>query len=184
MQSGNEPGRDAAALNLRGIRFIEDNKYDKAVEAFSQSLELSPSAPGVLFNRAEARRLSGDTKAAAADLTEALRLSPGEPEYLHALGLVAYDEDDFAAAMEWYAKALAVDPSNANAWNDSGVVHFRKGNFAQARSAFEKAVALEPGSAEAWYNLADTYEELGLKTDRVRALEGLRKAGGLPEDRE
>lgn len=184
MQSGNEPGRDAAALNLRGIRFIEESKYDRAVESFTQSLELSPAAPGVLFNRAEALRLSGDTKAAAIDLAEALRLSPGEPDYMHALGLVAYDEDDFTAAMEWYAKALSLNPANASAWNDSGVVHFRKGSFTQARTAFEKAVALEPGSAEAWYNLADTYEELGLRAERARALEGLRKAGGLPEDRE
>jgi Flp pilus assembly protein TadD len=103
---------------------------------------------------------------------------------MHALGLVAYDEDNFGSAMEWYDKALAADPANSSAWNDSGVVHFRKGNFAAARAAFEKAVAIEPGSAEAWYNLADTYEELGLKSERAKALEGLRKAGGLPEDRE
>jgi tetratricopeptide (TPR) repeat protein len=184
MQSGNEPGHDAAALNLRGIRFIDDGKYDRAIQAFDQSLEASPSIPGVLFNRAEAKRLSGDCAGAAADLHEALRLVPGDADYMHALGLVAYDEDNFGSAMEWYDKALAADPANSSAWNDSGVVHFRKGNFAAARAAFEKAVAIEPGSAEAWYNLADTYEELGLKSERAKALEGLRKAGGLPEDRE
>lgn len=184
MQSGNEPGKDAVALNLRGIRYIDEGKYDKAIQAFDQSLEASPSVPSVLFNRAEAKRLAGDCTGARADLMEALRLVPGEADYLHALGLVAYDEDDFSSALEWYSKALLADPDHSSAWNDSGVVHFRRGDFPAARTAFEMAVAKESGSAEAWYNLADTYEELGLKSERARALEGLRKAGGLPEDRE
>jgi len=79
-------------------------------------------------------------------------------------------------ATEYYRKALDKDPAFAPAWNDLGVVEFRSQHYDSARTFFEKAVALDPDFSEAWFNLADTYEELGMAEARAHALSQLRMA--------
>lgn len=163
------------SLNAKGIALTQAGKYKEAVAAFDKAIASDPGLAGIYFNRAEAQRLSGDTKAAKADLEFALTIAPQDPEFLHGLGLVWYEEEDYTAAAEFYRRALEIDPSLAKAWNDLGVVNFRKGAFADARKYFEKAVAEDKDMAEAWFNLADTYDELGLKTLQRAALEELKR---------
>jgi len=179
MQEEPENERTASQLNFRGIHLTDAGKYAEAIVSFTEALRLDPSMSGVFFNRAEAKRLSGDYEGAKGDLAEALRLSPEEPDYLHGTGLLAYESDDFETALVWYDKAIAVKPDFAQAWNDKGVVRFRKAEYNQARECFEKAVGLDPKFTEALYNLVDTYDEIGLKNERARALEALQKVRAL-----
>jgi len=166
----------ASALNVRGIRQTDSGRFPEAIASFTEALGIEPGMTGVYFNRAEAKRLSGDVAGARADILEALRLSPGDAEFIHALGLLAYEEDDFCTAADLYRQALEAQPDFAQAWNDLGVIHFRKSEYPEARKCFEKATGIDSALAEAWFNLADTYDELGLKAERARALESLRKA--------
>ena len=167
------------SLNAKGIALTGAGKYAQAIGAFDDALAIKPGLSGLYFNRAEARRLSGDLPGARADLEEAQALVPDDPEFLHALGLVSYEEDNFEAAAVFYRKALGIDPALAKAWNDLGVVNFRTGAFAEAKDCFSRATAEDETMAEAWFNLADTCEELGLKSERKAALEGLHKAQAL-----
>ncbi|PKL03731.1 MAG: hypothetical protein CVV53_09075 [Spirochaetae bacterium HGW-Spirochaetae-9] len=183
MEPQSEVTLTASALNVRGIRQTDSGRYPEAIASFTEALGMEPGMTGILFNRAEAKRLSGDVGGARADVLEALRLSPGDAEFLHALGLLAYEEDDFATAADFYRQALEAQPAFAQAWNDQGVIHFRKSNYAEARRCFEKATVIDAAMAEAWFNLADTYEELGLKAERAKALESLKKANLIADYR-
>ena len=176
MEPQSETTLTASALNVRGIRQTDSGRFPEAIASFTEALGIDPGMSGVLFNRAEAKRLSGDVDGARADILEALRLSPGDAEFIHALGLLAYEEDNFSAAADFYKQAIAAKADFAQAWNDLGVIHFRKSEYAKARDCFEKATNIDSDMAEAWFNLADTYEELGLKAERAKALESLRKA--------
>jgi tetratricopeptide (TPR) repeat protein len=173
-----------ASLNRRGIGLTDDGKFPEAIAAFSAALESGGHLAGILFNRAEAERLAGDFDAARRDLDEALALSPDEPDYLHALGLLAYDSDDFAAADAYFDRAIALKADHSQAWNDKGIIRFRKGEFRLARECFEKAVDADPELSEGWFNLADTYDELGMKADRARALNKLTELGSRAGDEE
>lgn len=178
--SDTSPSRSASpagiTLNRRGVDMVDSGRYPEAIDAFDRALLLLPDSVGILFNRGEAKRLSGDLAGARMDLERALALEPGAADIVHALGLVAYDSDDFAGAAALYLRALELSPGCAEAWNDLGVVRFRQGDYPAARECFEKTVSFDPDSTEAWFNLADTYDELGLRRERVRALESLRKA--------
>jgi len=176
MQEDPGKNRTASGLNFRGIHLTDAGKYAEANVAFTEALGMDSSMSGIFFNRAEAKRLSGDFAGAKSDLAEALQRSPREPDYLNAMGLIAYEDDDFPEALAWYDKALAAKPDFSQAWNDKGVVHFRKSEYGRARECFEKAIGFDPDSTEALYNLVDTYEELGLKSEKARALEALKKA--------
>ena len=173
-----------ASLNHKGISLTDNGKYTEAIAAFKTALEAGGRLPGILFNRAEAERLAGDFDAAKNDLDEARVLAPDEPDYIHALGLLAYDSDDFATADACFDQTIALKADHSQAWNDKGIIRFRKGEFRTARDCFEKAVAADPGLSEAWFNLADTYDELGLKADRARALKKLAELGSRSDDEE
>ncbi|MDH7483944.1 MAG: tetratricopeptide repeat protein [Spirochaetales bacterium] len=171
-----ELDRTVADLNNRAVSLIEAGRYQEAEGLLTKALTLAPDRPGILFNRAEAHRLSADLNAARADLQTALGLDPESAEIMHALGLVAYEADDFAEATKWYELALEKDPEYAAAWNDLGVIAFRTGRYEAAKTCFEKAARLDPDFADAWFNLADTCDELGLKDERLHALDMLQKA--------
>ena len=89
----------AVTLNRRGVDLTDAGKYAEALAAFGKALELSPGSPGILFNRAEAARLSGDFAGARADLEAALAAEPASADTMHALGLIAYDTDEYSGAV-------------------------------------------------------------------------------------
>lgn len=165
-----------AELNNHAVSLIDSGRYADAEGLLTKALSLDPARSGLLFNRAEAHRLAGNLEAAQHDLETALSLEPHSAEILHALGLLYYERDDFAQARVYYDRALTENPHYAAAWNDLGVVEFRSGNFERARDCFERAVGIEPDCADAWFNLADTYDELGLADRRAWALTRLREA--------
>ena len=169
--------RKAVSLNARGIRLIDADKYEEAIQAFNEALSLNPELTGVLFNRAEAYRLKGEFDKARQDLHEALKTNPDEADYLHAMGLVSYEDDDFETAIQWYDSAIAIKPDLQQAWNDKGVIEFRRGNYSLAKAFFERATSIDPNSYDSWYNLADTYEELGMRSERTKALATLQRLG-------
>jgi tetratricopeptide (TPR) repeat protein len=185
MSEQEESRRKAISLNSRGIHLIDKDRHEEAITAFDEALSLDPGLTGVLFNRAEAYHRKGENEKARSDLVKALTAAPKEADYLHAMGLLAYEDDDFDTAMEWYDKALAEKPDLQEAWNDKGVIEFRRGNYNRAKTFFERAVSIEPNSYDSWYNLADTYEELGMRSERSKALAALKRIGNEPdEDRE
>ena len=183
MQAQTNEVKTAPALNARGIRYTDSGRYPEAIAAFDEALSLAPAMAGIFFNRAEAKRLSGDSGGARADLLEARGLEPNEADFVHALGLLAYEDDDFEAAAGLYGEALAMEPGLAQAWNDLGVVRFRQSAFREAQDCFEKATAIDKDFSEAWFNLADTYEELGMKAQRADALAALARADMLRDYR-
>lgn len=178
MEHRDEDRSTAVALNRKGIRLTDAGKYGEAISVFGEAIALGADMAGLYFNRAEARRHSGDIEGAKLDLETAARLEPGEADFPHAQGLLAYEADDYASAIGLYEKALSLDASNAQTWNDLGVIHFRQSEYEEARSCFSKAAAIDPDLAEAWFNLADTFEELGMPAERREALAQLKAAEG------
>jgi tetratricopeptide (TPR) repeat protein len=176
METHSEDKSAAAALNRKGIRLTDAGRYGEAISVFGEAIALGPDMAGLYFNRAEARRHAGDIGGARQDLETAARLEPGEADFLHAQGLLAYEADDYASAIGLYQQALALDPANAQAWNDLGVIRFRQSGYSEARDCFSKAVTIDPDLAEAWFNLADTFEELGMPAERREALAQLKAA--------
>jgi tetratricopeptide (TPR) repeat protein len=174
--ANSEKNKIVSELNNRAASLIDAGRYQEAIDLLTKALSLDPSRTGILFNRAEAHRLSGNIEAARKDLLSELQMTPDSPEVLHGLGLLAYEQDDFPLATEFYRKALDRDPAFAPAWNDLGVVEFRSQHYDSARTFFEKAAALDADFSEAWFNLADTYEELGMAEARSHALAQLRRA--------
>jgi tetratricopeptide (TPR) repeat protein len=65
----------ASAYNARGYANLRLAKYDPAVSDFSEAIRLQPNYTNAYWNRAAARRHTGDLQGAAADQRKAASLA-------------------------------------------------------------------------------------------------------------
>ncbi|SHJ51217.1 TPR repeat-containing protein [Roseomonas rosea] len=106
-----EGGTPAVGLLLRkGLRAMEANAVDEAVEDLDAAITLQPDFPESWVLRAQAQAAAGDRKAAAADLREALRLEPRHFGALLALAELQEDAGDAAGALRSLEAALKIHP--------------------------------------------------------------------------
>ncbi|KAL0972679.1 hypothetical protein UPYG_G00193320 [Umbra pygmaea] len=65
------------ALEVQGVTAAEAGDLHTALERFSQAINILPRKASAYNNRAQARRLQGDTEGAIKDLEQAISLSGG-----------------------------------------------------------------------------------------------------------
>ncbi|XP_026885501.2 tetratricopeptide repeat protein 36 [Electrophorus electricus] len=69
--------RKVKDLELKGVSSAESGQVEAALGHFDQAVQLLPSRASAYNNRAQARRLQGDTSGAIEDLERAISLSQG-----------------------------------------------------------------------------------------------------------
>lgn len=100
----------AALLLRRGMRNIEAQLPDEALEDFDAALVLDPGFAEAWHLRAQANVRAGDAAGAARDLQEALRLEPRHWPSLATLSTLQEEGGDAAAALRSLEAALAINP--------------------------------------------------------------------------
>lgn len=100
----------ASLLLRRGMRNIEAQLPDEALEDFDAALVLDPGFAEAWHLRAQAYVRAGDAAGAARDLQEALRLEPRHWPSLVTLSLLQEEGGNPAAALRSMEAALAINP--------------------------------------------------------------------------
>ncbi|XP_062860596.1 tetratricopeptide repeat protein 36 [Trichomycterus rosablanca] len=65
-------------LELKGVSAAESGDVEKALHHFNQAIQILPLRASAYNNRAQLKRLQGDTQSAIEDLEQAISLSKGE----------------------------------------------------------------------------------------------------------
>jgi tetratricopeptide (TPR) repeat protein len=96
----------ARAFYDRGIEYISQRTWDKAISDFPEAIKLNPNETNTLYSRGLTYDNKGDREKAIADYTEVIRI---DPKYVNAFGArgLAYEakgdlrraSDDFRAAI-------------------------------------------------------------------------------------
>ena len=96
----------ARAFYDRGIEYMSQRAWDKAISDFSEAIKLNPNETNTLYSRGLTYDNKGDREKAIADYTEVIRI---DPKYVNAFGArgLAYEakgdlrraSDDFRAAI-------------------------------------------------------------------------------------
>lgn len=110
--SGENKSR-AEKLKQDGNSFMTSKKYDEAITAYSQAIELDPTNPIYYSNRAAAYSSKGDHLSAIGDSEMAISVDPSFVKAYHRLGHAQYSLGDFKAAADAFSRGLALDPNNA-----------------------------------------------------------------------
>jgi tetratricopeptide (TPR) repeat protein len=100
----------AGLLLRRGVRNLNGNSADEALEDFDAALILEPGAADLWLMRARAYAQLGDRAGAARDLREALRLEPRHFGAMLQLSDLLDEAGDAAGALRMLDAVLALHP--------------------------------------------------------------------------
>lgn len=143
-------------LTAQGNEAYKQGKYQQAIDAYNQVLELDEDRELIYNNRGMAYMETGSFAQAAADFTEAIGRNPEEDVYynnrgLAYLGLKEYEkaETDFSEAIRLRQEA-SYYVSRANARKNLG-------DTERALEDYSAALALSPGNLKALNNRGALY---------------------------
>lgn len=83
-----EEREEAEKLKTKGNSLMSEKKYDAAIEAYSQAIDLDATNPVYFSNRAAAHTSKGDHISAIGDAEKAISVNPNFVKAYHRLGYV------------------------------------------------------------------------------------------------
>lgn len=161
------PGSDATHYNL-GLALKGLNKPAEALEAFSKSLEIKPSAEtwnnrGTIFNDL------GRYDEAVRDFDRAIALAPDFLGAFHNRGKSLLLAGRIAQAEAAYDLALKINPNFPEGLIGRANVHMAKGQSPDALRLYEQASKISPHLPEAWIGQARALASLDRCDEALKA---------------
>ena len=155
------PGIVAIAHNNRGIAYDDKGEVDRAIEDYSNSIELKPDFDHVYFNRGNAYHSQGDYDHAIADFTKAVELKPDFAEAYTNRGLAYQNKGDYDHAINDHNTAINLNPNYAEAYFNRGGAYKGENDYDHAIADFTKATDLNPNFAGAYNHRGVVYLDKG-----------------------
>jgi type IV pilus assembly protein PilF len=165
------PSQRAAAINVQlGHGYIEQGKYDVALEKLKRAIKEDPNLPSAHHAIAFLYERLGQNDLADEHFRRALALDPDDSEAHYSYGNFLCRRSRHADAEAQYLAALKnpLYKSPALAYANAGACLMRVPDYVRAEPYLRQALTLESQQAGALYAMA----ELTLKTDRALAARG------------
>lgn len=140
----------AVAYNNRGNGYKAIGEYDRAIQDFTQAIQLNPEYALAFYNRANAYDSIGEYERAIQDYNQAIRLRPNDASAYYAFygrGYAFNAKGDYDHAVDDFNQAIRLHPDDANAFIVRGVANFLRQNIAHAVTDFERGSELNPSMA-------------------------------------
>lgn len=142
---------------------------DKAVEAFSQAIELRPDYYEAYAGRQKAYKYLGLKKKAIADCSELIKLGNKKKFYpYYNRGLLLLKTGKAREAITDFNMALALNPDSFNAFCLRGAAYDHLGNYEKAIIDYDKAIALKPAPLPTYLAKGIAYGKLGLSDKAIK----------------
>jgi len=149
------------AYNNRGMAFLQQENYERAIADCSRALELQPNYHLAYYNRGKAYLRSGRLSLAMADLNRTVAIAPSYAEAYSLRGEAYRELGDLKAAIRDYSTALAINPEFYEVYLYRGIAFKESGDFSRAIEDYNRTLALVPDSPEAYNSRGAAYRHLG-----------------------
>jgi tetratricopeptide (TPR) repeat protein len=135
---------------LRGVSYMQEERWQEAETEFRKSLEYMPDRVSTLTNLCAA--LIGQKKfdVAKALVDETLELDSHNPELILNKGVLFSEAGEFEKALDRFKEAINLKSDYAVAWNNLGVALKELNRYLEALDSYERALEINPEYAEAW----------------------------------
>jgi len=164
----------------RGLAYLENGNYDKALEDFDMVLHQDPDDAQAWYSRGTAYERMGNTDRALSDYTAAIECDPGNALYHFSRGyLYQHDREQWDAAIADFTAAVESDPDNPLYQRLLGVAHFSAGHIGRAERRFSRAITLKKDYGEAYTGRGHCYIKEG---EIYKAIPDFRKACRLGDE--
>lgn len=161
-----------ALLNfVLGIILRRQERFDDALDAFTESSRLMPGFPETHSQLSYLFYRTDDSDNALAEARTALSIDPANAEAYRYLGLALYADGQYDAALHAFDESLSREPANspinADVYFDMGVTHRDQGDLRRAAIDYRHAISLRPTYWEAHTNLGVVLHDEGKLDEAV-----------------
>jgi tetratricopeptide (TPR) repeat protein len=150
----------AAVLYSRGVGERMLNQLGKAVQTFSEAIELNPELGEAYFRRGICFHLLGEDKMAIADFVRAANINFTDPRANLWEGFTHAKQGDYHEALRAYGNAISASDRYIPAYVNRGLAYMNLGEYNKAVADFNEAIRLEPANAEHYFKRGVAYERL------------------------
>jgi tetratricopeptide (TPR) repeat protein len=171
----------AEAYAGRGHGYMDERKYNQALDDFNEAISLKPTLASVLkpnfvivyVERASNSMKRGEYQAGIKDLAKALQLDPENARALGDLG-DAYDvTKQYDKAVVILTEDIAVNPDYFFAYTDLGIAYLNMGKDDLALTDLNKAIELGDNAYTTYFVRGEVYQR---KSNNAAALADYQKS--------
>jgi tetratricopeptide (TPR) repeat protein len=156
---------DALLHFVLGTILRRQDRFDEALDAFTESSRLMPGFPETHSQLSYLFYRTDDSAEALAEARTALSMDPANAEAYRYLGLALYSAGHYDAALHAFDEALTREPAgslaNADVYFDMGITNRDRGDLRRAAVAYRHALSLRPDFWEAHSNLGVVLHDQG-----------------------
>jgi Flp pilus assembly protein TadD len=139
-------------LELLGLAFIKQVKYNEAIEIYEKVLELDQQNQDAINNLAYSYSNLGKREKAIDLLKQGIELNPTKDSYWYHLAIQYKEQKNYEKAFSVYKEALSLIEDSADLYYHYAVTLGEYGDFQLALEKYEKALELNPSHAPSHWN--------------------------------
>ena len=162
-------------LIAEGNAFLGQGKYDEALQAYDNALQLDSQLADVWYDKGVVLNKQGKYDDAVKAYDNAIGLNPKFAYAWCNKGDSLQKKGSYEDAIKAYDKAIELDPTDAYPLNNKGVVLSKQGNYEAAIEAFDQALAIDPNNEETRSNKRTAEAALARKQTTVVEQPGARE---------
>ncbi len=148
-------------LETEGDQFLQQQRYDEALNAYSKALRAAPNASGLHFDLGNTYWRMAKLDAARRELEAELQLNPDNAQANYELGDIEVKQGEVERGMSLLKKALALDPTLVEAHRSLGRAFLADRQYAEAIREFSIIAQAEPSDHTIHALLASVYQRMG-----------------------
>jgi len=168
-------GKTARDWISEGNAFLGQGKYDEALQAYDNALQLDSQLADVWYDKGVVLNKQGKYDDAIAAYDNAIGLNPKFAYAWCNKGDSLQRKGSYGDAIKAYDKAIELDPTDAYPLNNKGVVLSKQGKYEDAIKAFDQALGIDPKNEEAISNKRTAEAALAKKQPSVVEQPGTRE---------
>lgn len=143
-----------------GLQCAERGEHHRAIEYFTQAIQLKPDLDAAYISRASVYNHLGHLDDAIKDCDRAIQLnSTGFAAYV-VRGFAYRHRGDYERAIADYGRAIQLQPDSVDTYYNRGVLLYKLGQYEQAIQDFDRAINLRPDDADACSYRSRAYAKL------------------------
>ena len=136
-------------------------QLDRAIGAYSRTIELDPRHVPAYKNRGAAYDIKGEHDKAIEDYTIAIHLKPNSAIVYYNRGIAYGNKGETDKAIVDFSAAIKLKSNYANAYYNRGVVYNKKGEIDKVIADFSTAIKLNPDDAKTYFQRGIVYGNKG-----------------------
>ncbi len=166
----------AQGYNYRGVAYVDQHQYDRAVLDFNRAVQLKPDYVKAYYNLGLCYQQKGQYDLATRELTRAIQLDPECQRCYIERALVYKNKGDRGHAIDDLSQAIRLTPQNLKFYLERASLFYELKNYDAALQDYASIIKLYPDEGGAYYNMGVV---LSAKNEAALALANLLKAKSL-----